>query len=359
VIERARGDADQRLLYWGTREDLDRSLLPASSAEHASLLATLRACCGAEVATIEVPEPLWIRYWPRMVVIILGTRLLRRRLRRPPAFVVTYAIENMPPPERLTLPALAKFPRLGQLTAQVGRALVAATARATLDGVAYGTPAAQRNYETGLGLRSAELVTTLIPESDGHCVTCFGPAGAHPLPMSARARRLLFVGELSVRKGVRSLLAAWSRSSLPGDGWDLVICGDGPLRAEISGYASRDARIELLQPTRAQLHRLLASARGVVLPSTSVPRWREQVGLPVIEGEAHGCCLIVSRDSGIAAVLEQRSHARVVEPGDLDDLTAALEALPAMSPARPQERTSRARFDEFVSSASEDHARRH
>jgi len=61
----------------------------------------------------------------------------------------------------------------------------------------------------------------------------------------------------------------------------------------------------------------------VVLPSQRVRGWREQVGLPLLEGLAHDCAVVTTTESGLAGALLAAGQ-QVVAPGQPDTLAAAI-----------------------------------
>ena len=59
-----------------------------------------------------------------------------------------------------------------------------------------------------------------------------------------------------------------------------------------------------------------------VLLSQPTPTWREQVGLPVVEGLAHGCTVVTTTETGLAGWLAAHGH-EVLPPGAPDGEVAA------------------------------------
>jgi glycosyltransferase involved in cell wall biosynthesis len=329
----------ERILYWRTKPDFE--MVPTRcELVQTGLINTLVCCVQDGLQVVEVPEPLFVRYWPVVALILLCMRVGRWTLRRPPVAVVTFAIDNMSPSERVSIPQLAPAPLARRLVEWALHRFIRMTAQLLLDGIAFGTPAARANYHAFLGLPRPSIKEMLLVERIGLCPRCY--AGRTPLPATARRSRVVFLGELSLRKGVLVLLDAWRGSTIREAGWTLQICGDGPLSAEVEDRTASDASVTLSRPTRAAIHALLRESRAVVLPSVAVPRWREQVGLPLLEGEAHGCALVATGDSGLASVLLTNPAALVVEPGSVDDLRRALDRLPELPLSQPVRGDSRA-----------------
>lgn len=342
-VERMRSIDVADTLCWKTNAIFPPEFPTTSPAVFIGLAGTIRRLASRDVTLVAIPEPLWVRYWPRTVVAVVTARLLRRVASRPALRVCTYAIENLDPKERLTHPQLDRWPLLNRAFAHTLLFGIRLTS-GLVDRAAFGSEQAAVNYRQGRLLPRVwqDDASAVVWESLAPCNQC-GPLA----PLSARAQRVLFLGHLDVRKGVHDLLAAWEQSALPAAGWELVICGRGPLGDEVRRRADTGAGIRLLEPSRDEIHALLRDSRAVVLPSTRVPRWREQLGLPLLEGEAHGCALITSSESGLATELARRSAAAVVPAGDVVALARALDALPDAAPGTPQPYDGRAPVTRF------------
>jgi glycosyltransferase involved in cell wall biosynthesis len=339
VVERIDQSEEKPLqvIHWTRKSDLDPELARSPRIVEAGFWGTVQRCIQSDATVLELPEPLWVRYWPRSLAIAVTTRFARNLLGRPRQTVVTYAIENLPALERLTVPHLDRWPAANRWFARAVAAVVRHSALRVLDAIAYGTAASRDNYADLLKDRDS-LAEAVFPERLMRCMDCAsGPGrklGEDPV--------VLFLGELSERKGVPTLLHAWSESSLPERGWKLLLLGDGPLRDHVSVAIENIPSAEVRQPTRTELHHLLNRSRAVVLLSHQVPRWTEQVGLSLLEGEAHECSLIVTSVSGAAEELAQRSNAQIVRSDNMDEVVAAINRLEAAPRSNPGDRDSRA-----------------
>jgi glycosyltransferase involved in cell wall biosynthesis len=123
----------------------------------------------------------------------------------------------------------------------------------------------------------------------------------------AEPAELLFAGRLSPEKGVEELVTATR-------GMNLVVAGDGPLRASVPSA--------LGFVPHAELERLYARAAVVVLPSH-----REGLPLSVLEAMAHGRPVVASAVGGIPELVEDGVTGLLVPAGDVDALRAALARL--------------------------------
>jgi glycosyltransferase involved in cell wall biosynthesis len=146
----------------------------------------------------------------------------------------------------------------------------------------------------------------------------------------AEPAEILFAGRLSPEKGIEELVAATQ-------GMNLVVAGDGPLRASVESA--------LGFVPHAELERLYRRAAVVVLPSH-----REGLPLCVLEAMAHGRPVVASAVGGIPELLEDGVTGLLVPPGDVAALRAALQRLLA-DPAlrRRMGRAGRRRVAELCS----------
>ena len=126
----------------------------------------------------------------------------------------------------------------------------------------------------------------------------------------------LFLGRLSQEKGLRTLLAVWSRSRER-----LVVAGDGPERALLrDAPPTVDCRGEL---PAAEIPSLLSRARALLLPSLSY----EGAPRVVLEAYAAGVPVIASRLGGLPELIEDANSGILVHPDDVGAWAAAVERL--------------------------------
>jgi glycosyltransferase involved in cell wall biosynthesis len=129
-----------------------------------------------------------------------------------------------------------------------------------------------------------------------------------------------YVGRLVAAKGLRTLLAAAGGLA----GVQVVLVGDGPLRAEIARAAGRHVR--LVGPVaHAEVARYLNALDALVLPSLTTATWKEQFGHVLVEAMACGVPVIGSSSGAIPEVV---GDAGLIFPeGDATALRAAIVAL--------------------------------
>lgn len=149
------------------------------------------------------------------------------------------------------------------------------------------------------------------------------PAASRPQLRDAPVRTVLFVGNLSERKGVGDLLQAMSQP-----GWDrthtrVVLAGGG----DVEGYRRKAQALGLddwLEWTgwaeRDQIAALMAAADVLVLPS-----YDEGLPLVILEAMAQSVAVVCTPVGEIDHWIKDGEHALFVEPGDVTALAQQLQ----------------------------------
>ena len=152
-----------------------------------------------------------------------------------------------------------------------------------------------------------------------------GPTVPRRLVKGNAVRRLLFVGNLSERKGVTDLLKALSRPGFEDLPLELVFAGDG----DIAGYQVKANALGLEKMVRfsgwvrqAEVADLMAQADLLVLPS-----YDEGLPLVILEALGNAVAVVCTPVGEIPSVLQHGVTAWFVEPGDVNGLAAALQGL--------------------------------
>ena len=124
----------------------------------------------------------------------------------------------------------------------------------------------------------------------------------------------LFVGRLSVEKGLDTLLAAWEQL---GEQIPLKIVGDGPLASDVLEATKRFPQIEWLgRRPMSEVHDLMGEAMFLVFPS----KWYETFGRVAIEAFAKGTPVIAANIGAIAEIVAPGKTGLHFHPGVPEDL---------------------------------------
>ena len=133
----------------------------------------------------------------------------------------------------------------------------------------------------------------------------------------------LFVGRLSVDKGVETVLRAWTQTSGLAP---LKIVGDGLLAPEVRHAAVTCAGIEYLGPKpRAEVLSLMKRASFLIFPSI----WYEGFPMTIVEAYASGLPVVASKLGTMASIVKDGQTGLHFEPGDARDLASKVRWLSA------------------------------
>ncbi|MFI6424080.1 glycosyltransferase family 4 protein [Promicromonospora sp. NPDC050880] len=326
-LERALAMPPADILYQESRYDFDEDLVDRVRPEQVGDLRCAWLVARRGYRTVEINEPAAIDCVRRAAAVLLAllvADVLRRRRTR----VVTYAIGNIDP-RALPRPT-AWWPRLGRTL----DLLLAHWVWRRVDRVAFGTETSRQLYGSVFGLAGRRRPHWTTIEALPAPCDC-APAGA--TTSDKAPGRILFLGDLSPRKGFDSVLAAWGavRRRLPGS--VLTVVGRGALLDQAYDAARADDRLRVIaDPPRDVVHAELRRASVVVLPSRRQGAWREQVGLPLVEGLAHGCTVVTTDETGIADWLRDAGHG-VIPAASVTKLLAPVLAQAAAHPLDPDD----------------------
>jgi len=126
----------------------------------------------------------------------------------------------------------------------------------------------------------------------------------------------LYVGRLSVEKGLDTLLEAWDLLDRP---IPLKIVGDGPLSEMVQQATQKSPHITWLgrQPM-TKVHQLMGEAQFLVFPS----KWYETFGRVAVEAFAKGTPVVASKIGAIAEIVDSGRTGLHFKPGDAEDLAS-------------------------------------
>jgi glycosyltransferase involved in cell wall biosynthesis len=154
---------------------------------------------------------------------------------------------------------------------------------------------------------------------------------------AGRPLRLLAVSNFIEVKGHRYTVQAFARYAKTRPGVELVLAGDGPLRAEIESLAAQvGVRDKVRFTGRVGVNRvieLMGKADAFLQHSVSLSNGRQE-GLPTVlmEAMSTGLPVIATRHSGIPELVEDGVDGLLVEERDIDGYVSALERLPELDP---------------------------
>jgi glycosyltransferase involved in cell wall biosynthesis len=323
VVEEA--PASQVLLFTSQRGDADPALLDLPAVRPFTWANLVGALRDPDLELVEVAEPLWLGEWVRALRWIALVKLLRVLRPRRRVRIATYAIENLDVRERLRSPALDGRPVLAAAAARLATAALGVSLLA-LDAVVFGTTGAHENYRRAFGWSLRRTRHAVLTPRLDVCRVC----GPGVVGGTARDRTVLFLGSPSERKGFGVLTDAWERAGAADRGWRLVV-------ADPSGGDGRGlpAGVSVTSPSRSAVHELLRTSAVVAMPSVRRPGWREQIGLPLVEGLTHGCRVVTTTETGLADDLRDHPSVVLTTPGDPQSLAAGLGRAMADDPAGP------------------------
>jgi glycosyltransferase involved in cell wall biosynthesis len=304
-FEQSRSPVHQMVIYAARKQDLERELVP-SRARRVRVVTGWTWAFRHRWKTVELPELLWLRALPLTLSVGLCVRVADLLTGRRTS-VVAYAIENSDANALFgAVPSIARRPLLGFLRM---------ASRILFDRMVFGSEGAADCYRS-LALVSSRCRTRILLELP---VPCSCGVSAEKTPT------VTFVGAFEQRKGVSMLLDAWEAASLP-DGWRLALAGQGPLNEDVRRAARESKSVLALGPVgRDDVHVLMRESSIVILPSRRDGRWREQIGLPILEGLAHGCYIITTDDTGLAGWLIRNGHTVIPHDYEASVLSSAIE----------------------------------
>lgn len=324
-LERAHLLAPAAIIYQDRRYDFASELTEGLEIIQAGPLRAAMIIFRSPISTLEINEPVMLDSLPTTLLALTAIRL-KSLIGAPRADIVSYAIANRNP---FKYQADLKFKtRIRRRLERIAFSLV----YRRIDRVVFGTDASEDLYGR-LHSSVSKAATANIPALPAPC-DC---ADSDPDGCS----RVVFLGAMDHRKGMSQLLEAWPIAAQQCPEATLTLLGKGPLEGKANAAALQDPRIDVvLDPERTEIHRQLRQAHVLVLPSQPSPTWREQIGLPILEGLAHGCSIVTTSQTGIAKWLTAHDHSVIDPAAGTDVLAAAIVAqIDAERPAHDVMRT--------------------
>jgi glycosyltransferase involved in cell wall biosynthesis len=138
-------------------------------------------------------------------------------------------------------------------------------------------------------------------------------------PLDRRERRIVFVGQMILRKGIDALIEGFVKSGLVREGWSLNMFGSGA-SSRLATDSPGVTHHEFSGPE--VVSSAVRSARIFALPSRD-DNWP----LALHEGASAGCQLLTTTAVGSSDELVRDENGAVVRPGDPDALAQSLRRL--------------------------------
>jgi glycosyltransferase involved in cell wall biosynthesis len=133
---------------------------------------------------------------------------------------------------------------------------------------------------------------------------------------SARSNHFLFIGRLTVEKGIRLLLHTFS--ALP---YELRIAGDGPLKSEVIAFSKKFSNIKFLGSlNKNEVVQQLQLCSTLVFPSI----WFEGMPLIIIEAFSCGTPVIASELGAMGSMIIPGYNGLHYKPENDKDLTSQI-----------------------------------
>ncbi|BAU66919.1 glycosyl transferase group 1 [Stanieria sp. NIES-3757] len=172
-----------------------------------------------------------------------------------------------------------------------------------------------------------------------------------PLPGEGKGGYALFVGRLSVEKGLGVMLDAWRQL---GGKIPLKILGDGPMSGLVTEAMQEMPEIEWLgRRSLEEVYEVVGDAAFLIFPS----EWYETFGMVAIEAFAKGTPVVGSNLGAIAELIDHERTGLLFRPSDPTDLATQINWLLARpQKLRQMRQEARAEF-EAKYTASENYKR--
>lgn len=309
-LERLQSSIPGDFIYRRSSYDFDEDLAREMNAQQRSRWRSMLYLARVRPQIVEINEPAYISAWPStllyVVVVLLLNLFTKTKIQ-----LVSYAIENADIVNVLQ----SKF-RSRTIAKIVASSIVSILSMATSK-IAFGSAGAEQTYQAlfpSIGSRTQTMVFDALPS-------------ARPGLKADRRAVVLFVGSLEGRKGIRQLLSAWEVLRSKHNDVQLRLVGKGPLEPTVRAWCEDKPETQLIiDPPRKTVLDEYRGARTVVLLSQPEATWREQIGLPIVEGLSFGCEIVASNETGLAPWLQFAEHWVVDPDASASDVAEVLMA---------------------------------
>ena len=189
------------------------------------------------------------------------------------------------------------------------------------DRLAFATDDSFEMYRRYVGTAALAARARVFEALPSPC-SCLSNGSLEPRPP-----QVLFVGGLIERKGVQQTMEAWDAFHARQPDATFRMVGKGRLEDQVVAWA--DGRPEVtvtIDPPRDEIHGVLRQSAVLLLLSQPHGYWREQIGLPILEGLSHGCEIVTTSETGLARWLAGHEHGVVAPAATADEVADSIAA---------------------------------
>jgi len=145
-----------------------------------------------------------------------------------------------------------------------------------------------------------------------------------------RGNNFVFIGRLSIEKGIKTLLAAF----VDRPDYKLEIYGDGPLIEEVKNAVNNSNNIQYRGfQNKDVLNQALASSQALIVPSI----WFEGMPMTVLEAYAAGTPVLASKIGVLNEMIINGETGFHFAPGEVENLIKILDKFSGLSDQSKQE----------------------
>ena len=180
------------------------------------------------------------------------------------------------------------------------------------------TPVAARSVMAEMGVQ-AQVIPHSVP-------TVFFEAAKARQRRRSGPLRLLYVGEVSEKKGIKAVLDMMP--TLSRRGITLTVVGTGPLMAAVEAAGPSVEYLGAIHD-RSEIAKVMASHDLLVVLSRRTSTWEELFGIVIVEALAAGLAVLASDHVGPRSILEIVNGAGLYNEGDIEGVTKRILDLDA------------------------------
>lgn len=246
---------------------------------------------------VEINEPGIAWLWRDLLFQVAAVRVRSLATRRHTS-IVAYCIGIVDPAVDAIGHRILRPQVVAPLSQPVLRLLVG-----SMDRIAFGTTGSYAMYRQYVGDRTLRYKAQVFEAAPAPC-RCLRSAVSE-----RQGTSVAFVGAFSERKGIGQLMDVWEIVARNRPDLTLTLVGKGEHEARVREWASVQPGVSVMvDPPRDEVHQVLRNTDCLILLSQRVGGWREQLGLPIVEGLAHGCEVVTTDETGLADWLRQHGH---------------------------------------------------